>query len=345
MIDFRYHLVSIVAIFLALSVGIVLGTTLLEEPAIKTAETLADQLSKGNTELRDQLDVLRKREAGNDAFAAARTPELVRGGLAGQSVVIVEAPGATAAVRDAVQQTISDAGATVTGRVTLTEKYVDAEQSGFIDRLALAVKPASVVFPAEDTPYDKAAAVLASAIVTADPTQTGKENPEAGGILDAFERAGLLSVTGTAATPAADGREASAAPEGRLFLAGAAVLIAPAEPYAGESAAAQADALAATALGLDEGSRGSVLTGTAAATAAGGALAALRENTVAAEKVSSVDTADMSAGRVVVVYALREQLAGGVGQYGIGTGASAFEPTAPTPAPSASPPPTADSGG
>ena len=47
MIDFRYHLVSIVAIFLALSVGIVLGTTLLKEPAIDAAETFANQLTRG----------------------------------------------------------------------------------------------------------------------------------------------------------------------------------------------------------------------------------------------------------------------------------------------------------
>ncbi|GAA3160634.1 copper transporter [Planomonospora alba] len=342
MIDFRYHLVSIVAIFLALSVGIVLGTTLLEEPAIKTAETLADQLSKGNTELRDQLDVLRKREAGNDAFAAARTPELVRGTLTGQSVVIVEAPGAAAAVSDAVQQTITAAGATVTGKVTLTDKYMDADQSGLVDRLAGAVKPADLTFPAEDTPYDKAAAVLADAIVTSDPTQTGKENPAAAGILDAFERAGLLTVTGGVAPTAQEGQTGQ---EGRLVMAGSAVLVAPAEAYAGEDATTQAEAIVSTALGLDEGSQGSVLAGTQAVTAVGGAIAALRENGAAAERVSSVDTADMPAGRVVVVYSLREQLSGGTGQYGIGPGASAFEPARAPAAPSASPPPTADSGG
>ncbi|MFC4061943.1 copper transporter [Planomonospora corallina] len=341
MIDFRYHLVSIVAIFLALSVGIVLGTTLLEEPAIKTAETLADQLSKGNTELRDQLDALRKREAGNDAFTAARTPELVRGALAGKSVVIVEAPGATAAVSEAVQQTVTAAGATVTGKVTLTEKYVDAGQSGLVDRLATAVKPAELTFPAEDTPYDKAAAVLAGAIVTADPTQTGKENPAAAAVLDAFERAGLITVAGAA--PAA--QEGQAGQEGRLVMAGAAVLVAPAEAYTGEDAAAQAEAIVSTALGLDEGSQGSVLAGAQAVTATGGAIAALRENSAAAERVSSVDTVDMPAGRVVVVYSLREQLSGGAGQYGVGPGAAAFEPAVAPVTPPVSPSPTADSGG
>lgn len=74
MIDFRYHLVSIVAIFLALSVGIVLGTTLLEDPVIKASEGLANQLREGNNELRDQVEALQRREAGNDAFVVADTP-------------------------------------------------------------------------------------------------------------------------------------------------------------------------------------------------------------------------------------------------------------------------------
>ena len=35
MIDFRYHLVSIVAIFLALAVGLLLGSTVLRPYALK----------------------------------------------------------------------------------------------------------------------------------------------------------------------------------------------------------------------------------------------------------------------------------------------------------------------
>ncbi|GAA3447492.1 copper transporter [Planomonospora venezuelensis] len=343
MIDFRYHLVSIVAIFLALSVGIVLGTTLLEEPALQATEAVADTLQKGNSELRAELDALRKRDAGNDAFVTAHAAELAQGVLAGESVVIVEAPGAAAATTEAVRQSIEQAGATVTGQVTLTDKYADPAQSAFVDNLATGVKPADMVFPAEDSPYDKAAAVLAGALVTVVPEQAGKENPSTAGILDAFQRAELLTV---AAGPGQSGEP------GRLTRAGLAVLIAPAEPYTGESAATQAGAIVSLVLGLDEGSRGGVLAGTQSAVAVGGVVAALRES-VAEEKVSSVDTADTPAGRVVVVYALREQLSGLTGQYGTGPGAAAFEPAVPAPKDSPSPaqtasppaPPTATPGG
>ncbi|GGS57399.1 hypothetical protein GCM10010156_15130 [Planobispora rosea] len=341
MIDFRYHLVSIIAIFVALSVGIVLGTTLLEEPTLQATEAVASALGDENGKLRAQNEVLLDTKTGQESFVAAHTPELVRGSLAGETVVIVEAPAVAAGMTDAVRQVLEQAGATVTAQVTLADKYLDPAQSVLIDRLATGIKPADLVFPAEDGPYDKAAAVLASALVTVAPDQAGKENPAAGGVIDAFQRAELLTVTagGSAETE-------------HIARAGTAVVITPADPYAGENAATQAGALVSLALGLDEGSRGTVLAGPASSATTGGVVTALREG-AAAEKVSGVDTADMPAGRVVVVYALREQLSGNTGQYGIGPGAPAFEPSPPSPeatlspSPEAtpSPPSTATSGG
>ncbi|MFF4417917.1 copper transporter [Streptosporangium sp. NPDC001559] len=312
MIDFRYHLVSIVAIFLALSVGIVLGTTLLKEPAIDTAETLANQLRLSNNELRAELKTVQGQNAANDAFVTADTPRLVRDTLAGERVVIVEAPGSSVSMREAVQQVVTESGAIVSGRVTLTDKYLDATQSDVVDRLATDAKPVEMTFTAEDTPYDKAAAVLANAIVTGDPAQVGKANPVAAGVLEAFQRGGLINV--------------AEQPAKRADLA---LVVGPAEPYAGETAVAQSAAVVSMATALDEAGRGTVLAGPLNSSAAGGTLAALREDTVAAEKVSTVDNVDMPAGRVVVVYALREQLSGSSGQYGMGPGVSAIEPSAP----------------
>ena len=223
MIDFRYHLVSIVAIFLALSVGIVLGTTLLEDPVIKASESLANQLREGNNELRDQVDVLQRREAANDAFVTGDTSRLVQDALVGKSIVIVEAPGSAASVREAAQQVIEEAGGSVTGRITLAERYTDPAQAGFVDKLAVGAKAAETVFSVEDTAYDKAAEVLAGAILTSDSSQVGKEHPAGAGILDAFQRGGLLTVTDEPAK-----------------RADAALMIAPAEAYTGETAGEQA---------------------------------------------------------------------------------------------------------
>ena len=57
MIDFRYHLVSIVAVFLALAIGIVVGSTALK-PAVLTT------LQKTATAEKKRVDALYAQNAG-----------------------------------------------------------------------------------------------------------------------------------------------------------------------------------------------------------------------------------------------------------------------------------------
>ena len=48
MIDFRYHVVSIIAVFLALSVGLVLGASFLKEAAVSGLDTQVQDLARNN---------------------------------------------------------------------------------------------------------------------------------------------------------------------------------------------------------------------------------------------------------------------------------------------------------
>ena len=54
MVDFKYHVVSIVAVFLALAVGIVLGTNVLSGDVLKNLQTQTGQLRKEAQDLRAQ---------------------------------------------------------------------------------------------------------------------------------------------------------------------------------------------------------------------------------------------------------------------------------------------------
>ncbi|GAA3605294.1 copper transporter [Nonomuraea rosea] len=324
MIDFRYHLVSIVAIFLALAVGIVLGTTLLQDPAIDLAKRTSDELTNTNNGLRSDLDTLRGREAGNDAFIAAATPEMLAGTLTGQRVLLVETPGSSTAVREAAQQVLTESGAEISGRVTLTEKLLDPKGTGVIDGLVSQLKPANMAFPTTATAWDRTAALLAAALVTNDPAQAGTPNPATTDVVSTFETGGLLSTEGE--------------PVKRATLA---VMFAPEKPYEGESADIQAGALVSIAGGLDATGSGAVLAGAAVPAAVpGDPISAVRDDSDIAKRVSTVDTADMPMGRAVIVYSLREQLGGRAGQYGIGKGAASPMPAMP----SATPSPTTQTG-
>ncbi|SDR26360.1 copper transporter [Thermostaphylospora chromogena] len=322
MIDFRYHLVSIVAVFLALAVGIVLGTTFLRDPALEIATETMDGVIRRNSELQTQVTALQRRAAGNDEFIAAAVPELVSGELTGERVLIVEPPGVTTAQRESVQEVLTQSGAAVSGRISLTDRYLDPEQTGLLDQLASVAKPAELSFAEDATAHERAAAVLAAAVVTGDQAEAGREDPAAAGVLDTFEKAEMITTSG-----------------GPALRATLAVVLAPADPYEGEDAVARNAALLTLATALDTAARGAVVAGPAGSAEPGGLIAALRDSD-AADAVSGVDTIDMTAGPVVVVYALREQLAGEAGQYGIGPDAESFGPT-----PEPTPTPTSSSGG
>ena len=55
MISFRYHIVSIIAVFLALALGIVVGTTALNGPITKDLRHQVDSLKGDRNSLSDQV--------------------------------------------------------------------------------------------------------------------------------------------------------------------------------------------------------------------------------------------------------------------------------------------------
>ena len=79
MIDFRYHLVSIISVFLALAVGIVLGAGPLQA---NLGDQLSDQVAALRTEkqaLNDKLTTSEKLVDASDEYATAVQQRVVGG--------------------------------------------------------------------------------------------------------------------------------------------------------------------------------------------------------------------------------------------------------------------------
>ena len=108
-IDFRYHLVSIVAIFLALAVGIVLGTTLLQDPAHQVGQGVdrAAHPPTSRSSAGRSTTLLSTRSRPTTRSSTTLTPKLVEGELAGEQVLLVEAPGVNASMREAEQEMLT----------------------------------------------------------------------------------------------------------------------------------------------------------------------------------------------------------------------------------------------
>ncbi len=138
MIDFRYHLVSIVAIFLALAIGIVFGATALRGVTLRTlqheATSLHNEVGAKNVANR----ALSQQVGADETFVQAAAPLLLAHLLDGQSVVLVTAPGAQQQAIGGITTAVRSAGGTVTGQVALQQQFFDTSATNENKLIALA---------------------------------------------------------------------------------------------------------------------------------------------------------------------------------------------------------------
>lgn len=122
MITFRYHLVTIVAVFLALALGILLGTAVVNQGVLDDLERRTNAAVTRADELRDEVDDLSAQVGAWEAFGAAVQPLLIEGKLTGRRVVLVTLDGVEVTEVDEVRRMLELAGASVTGVVVVTAK-------------------------------------------------------------------------------------------------------------------------------------------------------------------------------------------------------------------------------
>jgi Copper transport outer membrane protein, MctB len=335
-IDFRYHLVSIVAVFLALAIGIVVGATALQghvvaglDRASKIEQRQIDSTRTKNKELQNQI-------VGDEEFAQASAPLLLANLLSGQKVVLVTAPGADGSTISGITSALDLAGAKVTGQAQLQPAFFDTSASTetSLDALAQKVAPPTVTpgdqtavssLSAQIAAQQEAAEVIAPALVSNDGTDLPASQAEA--VLSGFAQQGYLQVTPSKGYTASELSEATLA-----------VLVIPASPPASGDSDPANQALLALAEQLELQSRGVVLAGSFPGSGSGSAIDELINGSTGI-KVSSVDNANSQAGQIMVAQALSYLLAGKKpAAYGVY--ASAVPSPAPTPSPTPTPTPS-----
>ena len=317
MIDFRYHIVSLISVFLALAVGIVLGAGPLRDYIADELTGQVDQLRAEKDALRADLDTAELQLDHQSSYNTEVAPQLLDGTLAARTVAIVELPGADQDVVTALINRLEQSGAAVTARVAVTQTWTDPGQrpfrSGIAGNLLAYLNPA----PADDAGVEATlGAALGQALTLRDVTDTGVRSADAAAMYELLLSSELISEV--------------TAPTGPAY---ATVVIAPRTP--GEDADVTdlnvsyielAEALAGTG-------EGSVLVGTD--TAANDLVATVRGDETAAGVVSTVDGVNTVIGQVTTPLALAAAIGGTVGHYGFAEGASAV-----LPAPTALPAPT-----
>jgi hypothetical protein len=343
-INFRYHVVSIVAVFLALAIGLVLGATELQGASFDLLTRTSNSLSKQLGAARTQNQSLQQQVTADQAFGQAVESRLLDGLLTGQRVVIVAAPGAPGSVINGVTAAAQQAGASITGQVNLQPKLLDASQSNqtFLSALVQQlVSPDST--PPGGTPLQQAAQLLGSAILTkTDPsgstggktgtgsgsgTDPGDSNANRQSVLSSYAKANLLSVSGALSS-------SQSPPPATL-----AIVVIPATVPAGGDNDPANQGLITLSQELNTAGLGTVMAGPVSGSGAGSAINALRSSNVASQ-ISTVDYADTQIGQIVTVEALCDALDGDkAASYGEEPGNTAAAPS-PAPSPSTSTPAT-----
>jgi hypothetical protein len=304
-INFRYHVVSLAAVFLALAIGLVVGTAAANGPIADNLKDQYNNVSADNQQLRDQLD---ERTADLDKageFAAESAPALLAGRLSGKKVLVLSLEGNNKDVDktvDGLTTFLQTAGATVTGKVKLTEKFIaPTSKNQLLDTADKSAPPSvSGALPNQNDGVDTSAALLATLLVgrsgsaAADGTRT---------VLAAYESQSFISYDGEFTAPA----------EVVVLVAGA--------PTTGKDAKDRTTA-AMTVVNRFELAGGLVVGGLSAA----GVVSSVRSDTALNKQVSTVDNVVTAQGQVAAVLAVADRIAGKTGNYGTGGGATSMLP-------------------
>jgi Copper transport outer membrane protein, MctB len=339
-IDFRYHLVSIVAVFLALAIGIVLGSTELQGPAYNFLNGTTARLQNELDQASSQRDTAQAQASEGEAYAAAVEPSVLRGLLSRQSLLIVTEPGASSEVVSGINTAAAYAGASVTGQINLQSKFFDTSGTtqDSLNQTSLDVAQTAGITLGTGEPYQQQAAqVIATEILTKSAVpggnvsrgiaqQASAQQSDAQTMLAAYAQSGFLVTSGQPATQAT-----------------LVVIVTPQNAPSDGSADPLDQMLAPVAQELAAKGSAAVVAGSSSGSGAGSPIAVLRSSNVA-DQVSTIDDADFVAGQSVVMEALATELNGGkAGSFGFAAnGAIAVAPS-PVPTPSASATPSTPS--
>lgn len=289
-----------------------LGTTALNGPVLTDLRGRIEDLTSDKRGLEGDVGELRADLRAADDFATAVGPAMVAGDLQDQRVLLVVTPQTPAELAERLTPLLAQAGAQVSGTLRVLPALSDPGSRQLVEDLVADVLPPGVRLP-DGEPAARATAELA-AVLGRRPGGKGVDSADAQAVLSAFQEADLIQYAGKGGT---------------LQPATAVVVLGGPAPEAepDEEALAAQQAVLSLAGAFDDTTGGVVVAGPSRSDADNGLVRVLREDSGAAGRVSSVDNADRGTGLVALVQALSEQLRGGVGAYGAGTGTAGALPS------------------
>jgi hypothetical protein len=308
-INFRYHVVSLTAVFLALAIGLVVGTAALNGPFADSLNDQVKALSKDNSNYRDQANQYRDELNRTQEFAAEIAPTVLRGTLTGRKLLLVALPGSADYV-DQVKSMLTLAGATITAKVTVQDKFFDPNNN--TELLDLAEKGSQPTVPVAALPRNLDGVETSSAqLALALQARTPEVAPgDLTAVLTAYTGGGYLAVD-----------------KNPLGGAEATVIVAGLPPTDKDATKKSQSAVTLAS----QFAKGKPLVVAGNGVGGGNLISEVRKDPTLVKTISTVDNASTVEGQIVTAMAMDERLVQSrVGQYGVSAGATSHAPKATT---------------
>ncbi|MFI1195371.1 copper transporter [Micromonospora sp. NPDC020750] len=310
MINFRYHVVSLTAVFLALAIGLVVGTAALNGPVADSLKERVNELSKDNQQRRQMVNSMQKELEVEQQFAAEIAQVVLSGKLTGRRALVLTLPNGREHA-EGVQKMLRTAGATVTGQVDLQDKFINPDNNSNLMELAVtAARPSAPAsgLPGNGHGVETSSALLASVLLDR-VGGTPVTEADRRAVLASYTKTGYLTTDEKVTGPAE------------------AVVLVSGQPYVDKDSAKKDESVVKVAEQFD---RAGAIVVAGTGSEGGNVVSVVRGDPVLSQTISTVDDANTTQGQLVTSLALAQQVVEKkAGQYGVGDNATALVPRMP----------------
>ena len=310
MINFRFHIVSLIAVFLALALGIVMGATVVNRAIVDRLNSRIDTVEKNANARKTESDQLRGQLGQLNGYIDGTKDFAVAGRLDGSTLATIATRGVDA---DAVKQTVTlaqQAGARAPGIIWLEGKLTLSDADALRQLGELLGKTGQNAKATRDEAWNALASRVA---IGAGAAANGRD------LLAALADGGFISFESVGNQGANFSPDSFSGGDVRVLLIDGTN----GQINGNEVLAPLSNALVANRMRLVVGE---VFAEKDGGPKRGAVLAPVRGSDGLKQTVSTVDDVDVVEGRVASVLALADLNRNVVGQYGYGAGATKSAP-------------------
>ncbi|WP_132994143.1 copper transporter [Gordonia zhaorongruii] len=300
MITQRQHAISLIAVFLALALGVFLGSGFIGDRVNALTGTDRDKIGT----LQEERDNLSDEVSANKAFTSAISGRLTKGLLKDKSVAVVTSPDAAEADVEALKGLVNDADGTFAGQIDLTTNFVQDQNASKLRTVIDQSIPAGSQLRVEYTDSgSRAGDLLGVAMLHRDGKRPASDSDRG---------------TALAALSGGDFIEYS---EGTIKPADLVLVVTGGEM--GGNSGAQGRTVGRLAAAMATRGQGGALVGRSGSAEGGSPIGVIRSDPQLGNAVTTVDDVEKDTGRLTAILGLGEEGKGRSGAYGSGPGATA----------------------